>query len=285
MARLINGIRLFFTNPSLFAKRIFLEITSRPGGQRKILRKKINGVEFEFDFGFDPSIKLMYHEVYEVDIVDSLRRFLKPGDTFVDVGANIGYLSAVAAGVVGVRGAVHSFEPVPAYFSRLQAFSAANTKFKIVTNQCALGESETTSTIDITNLSNIGWNTLVPGMMSKATVRESISVPVMRLDRYLREQKLDQVAMIKIDTEGYEFPVLKGLSGFFEGGARRPVLMIEVAPSAYPFLGATLVELRDYLHRFGYSARSVHTAKAIDLTTLKETTNVLFLHSAHQGDD
>ena len=58
----------------------------------------------------------MYYGSYAVPIVETMKRTLRPGDTFLDVGANIGYLSAIAAGLVGVTGQVHCFEPVPDYF-------------------------------------------------------------------------------------------------------------------------------------------------------------------------
>jgi len=73
--------------------------------------KKINGVWFRFDFDLDPRIKKMYLGEYETETVETMKKLLRQGDVFIDVGANIGFLSAVAAGLVG--GQIHSFEPVP----------------------------------------------------------------------------------------------------------------------------------------------------------------------------
>jgi FkbM family methyltransferase len=281
MSRLANGVRLLLTNPVVFFKRIAVETTSRVRTQRDVKIKKSNGVTFEFDFAFDPSIKLMYHGIYEVDIVSALKKHLHEGDTFVDVGANIGYLSAVAAGLVGKPGQVHCFEPVPVYHSKLQSFAKANSSHTIIANQCALGENTSTATINVTNLANIGWNTLVPGMMSKDTVKQTIEVPVQRLDHYIRDKGLRQITMIKVDTEGFEFPVLKGLSEYLNNSNNRPVFMVEVAPSAYPLLGVTLLQLKEYMSQFGYRAHAVHRDQEIDLTSLHETTNVIFI--AHRN--
>ena len=282
MARLTNGVRLLLTNPVVFFKRIAVETASRIRTRHGISSKNINGVAFEFDFEFDPSIKLMYHGIYEVDIVNALRKYLHEGDTFIDVGANIGYLSAVAAGLVGTSGQVHCFEPVPLYHRKLQSFANANPRHTIVAHQYALGEQNSTASINITNLANIGWNTLVPGMMSRETVRQTVDVPVRRLDQYIRDNALAQVTLIKIDTEGFEFPVLKGLSGYLENAGNRPVFMVEVAPSAYPLLGATLFQLKEYMWQFGYRARDAHRGREIDVTALQETTNVLFISSQYQ---
>jgi len=104
------------------------------------------------------------------------------GDVFVDVGANIGYISAIALGLVGQSGVVHSFEPVPDYFMRLKNIPAANRGYRHIVNQCALGERDGSAKIAVTNTSNIGWNTMVPKFMSAETTKEKIEVPVKRLD-------------------------------------------------------------------------------------------------------
>jgi len=81
------------------------------------------GVSYEFDFSdtalldsfqhSQPAIKAMLHGSYEPTLRKVMRRHLTPGGVFVDAGANIGYISAVGASLVGPTGHVHSFEPVP----------------------------------------------------------------------------------------------------------------------------------------------------------------------------
>lgn len=263
------------SDPPVFFKRVFVELHSRLTAPSAPRREQRKGVTFEFDFGFDPSIKLMYHGIYETGIVDLFKRYLHEGDTFIDVGANIGYLSAVASGIVGKQGQVHSFEPVPRYFDRLKSFASMNPDRRIVANQLALGEAESTATINVTSLPNIGWNTLVPGMMNRENVGQSIEVPVRRLDAYIGQNGLQKIALIKIDTEGFEFPVLKGLSNYLANN--KPVFMVEVAPSAYPLLGVSLSQLKEYMSGLSYRAYAVHSGAEIDINTLQETTNVLFV--------
>ena len=64
--------------------------------------------------------RLMWAGAYERDLVALFKRYLKPGMTVVDVGANIGYFSVIAAGLVGDTGSVHAFEPFPECFNRLK---------------------------------------------------------------------------------------------------------------------------------------------------------------------
>lgn len=131
--------------------------------------------------------------------------------------------------------------------------------------------------MDITNLSNIGWATMVPGLMSDATRKGSIEVPVCRLDEYLGDKTLSEISLIKIDTEGYEFHVLRGSQNYFESTDHRPVTICEVAPSAYPLLESILENLSSYLKQYSYDSFDlIRNRVKIDITKLKNTTNVLF---------
>lgn len=269
---------LLASNPTLFLKYIAIETTRvflpLPKSPRY---KSINGVIFEFDFNYDPCMKQMYLGFYELFEMEIVKKNLREGDTFIDVGANVGYVTAVAAGRVGKTGQVHSFEPIPEYFQRLQELANINTKFKIVVNQCALGEDEGTETIYVTNLPNIGWNTMIRGFMSKETQKKSIQVPVIRLDKYIKEKKLSNIKLIKIDTEGFELFILKGLEGFFINTNSRPMILVEVAPGAYPLLGCQMSDLFDFMQKYSYLPFHIYdTDRKLEPTSLEKTTNILF---------
>jgi len=119
---------------------------------------------------------------------------------------------------------------------------------------------------------------MVPGFMKEQTIEQSIEVPVTTLTEYVEANALENIKMIKIDTEGFEYPVLKGLSGYFEKSTRRPAILCEIAPSAYPLLGYTLAELSKYMQDKGYCACSLLDPQSrTEITALQGTTNVLFL--------
>ena len=265
-------------DPHLLLRTLSARVRPPP---RAPLRKAVGGVIFEFDFSAGPLVRQMYYDLYEPETIHALRRLLQPGDTFVDAGANIGYISTVALGLVGPAGRVHSFEPVPAYFGRLQQVARTNRTYNLVVNPWALGDVPGTATIHINGAANIGWNTLVPGFMHEASRQDTREVPVRRLDTYLSEQGLTNVALIKIDTEGYELPILRGLSGYLDGPAPRPHIICEVAPAAYPLLGHTLADLAACLLAYGYCACTLgRDPAAVDVTRLTETTTVLLVPCA-----
>jgi FkbM family methyltransferase len=268
---------LLLSNPGLFWRKSVARVLPRvPLFPRSAVRN-IRGVRFQCDFALDPRVGDMFFSAYEPDEIAVLERFLKPGDVFVDVGANIGYLTAVGASLVGTAGEVHSFEPVPAYFARLQALCAANPGYAIRANAVALGESAGGAEITQSAPGNIGWNSMVPGMLSgEGHARHT--VPVKRLDEYLAGRGVARVALIKVDAEGFELPVLRGASGFLEAADPCPPILCEVAPGAYPLLGSKVGDLFEYLGRYGYAALDVENdSRPVTLESLQTTTNVLFV--------
>ena len=188
----------------------------------------------------DRNIRKMYFGCHELEVVSVMDRVLQKGDVFVDVGANIGYLSAYAAGIVGTSGQVHAFEPVPEYFDRLRSVSDANPDYDIKVNQCALGERSGNEEIAVTSRRNIGFNTMVPGMMGPERTRYSVKVPVARLDDYIQSHVPRKISLIKIDVEGFESLALKGLSKYFPTADPLPVIVCEIIPDTYPILEFSL---------------------------------------------
>ena len=276
-ARARKIVCLLKSNPRLFFWYVRYRTAPRCLLPRFPVYKRINGVLFEFDFGLDPVIKGMYFGCYEMEMIEAMKNLLKSGDVFIDVGANIGYLTAIGAGLVGKSGQVHSFEPVPEYFRRLEKMAMMNPDYRIVVNQCALGEKEGTGNICVAR-QNIGWNTMVPNFMKGGTLKETLRISIDRLDSYLEENAIEDVSLIKIDVEGFEFPVLKGLQVYFEKTSNRPAIICEVVPNAYSLLGRKLAELPEYIKEYGYSIFglvNMHARVKVDVMKLVRTTNVL----------
>jgi len=272
-----KAARLLASNPGLFSKMAAARIASHRRMPPLPARKQTNGIWFEYDAVHATSA--MYFGSYAIALIDLMQRFLRPGDTFLDVGANIGYLSAVGAGLVSKSGQVHSFEPIPTYFRRLLRLAELNPEYTIVANPCAGGDKEGTAQADVST--EPGENTLVPNFTSKESVKERVEVSVIRLDDYIENKRLTNITLIKIDTEGFEFPVLLGLRKFFERFERLPVILCEVDPRAFAPLGYKPSDLVEYMARFGYQARQVISpSRAVDAAALTHVDDVLFLPPA-----
>ena len=263
--------------PAVFFKKASANILL-PFFRNDACEISVNGALFKIEPALGPMMKEMRYGVYELELTSLLKKYIRKGDVCVDVGANIGYISAFMLGLVGKSGAVHSFEPVPEYYDRLVEVKRNNVELSLNVNTVALGETEGTYQICVSGRSNIGWNTLVPGFMSEDAVEKKIDIPVKRLDDYLTENDISSVRLIKIDTEGFELPVLKGLEKYLNTCTMLPILIVEIAPTAYPKLNRSLDELADYTENFGYEAVDVTTRRHIDLRTLQTTTNVVLLN-------
>jgi len=113
--------------------------------------------------------------------------------------------------------------------------------------------------------------------MHDAEVAESFQVNVVRLDDYLEQRKVERVDVLKIDVEGFELPVLRGMSRFLARTPYHPAILCEVACAAYPKLGISLSDLEDFMSSNRYQAYDPINRKPITISELRGTTNVLFL--------
>lgn len=125
-------------------------------------------------------------------------RFVRPGETVLDIGANIGLVSLRLAKRIGPEGTVHAFEPNPAVAGRLSAALEASGISNVRLHQVALGAQEGTLKLSVPE-GNAGAASLLSG--------QGFDVPVKRLDDFNLTP-----SFVKIDVEGFEEQVLRGFS-------------------------------------------------------------------------
>jgi FkbM family methyltransferase len=135
----------------------------------------------------------------------TLRQLINPGDTVIEVGANIGSHTVGLAKRVGPQGRVIAFEPQRACFSLLQSQIALNELSNILAFNWGVGEKTATfyaRRIDYAKPGNFGGVTL-----ADAPSPQHEAVAVIRLDDHYRDIK---VHLMKIDVEGMEGQVIDG---------------------------------------------------------------------------
>ena len=241
--------------------------------------RTINGtVRFEhlwLPFLDEGDFRAMLTQSYDIILCDYLKRNLKPGDIVLDAGANVGYISAVAASYVGASGEVHAFEPLAECFARLERLRELNPGLQLFFNNVALGEVNGVLPIAYNPQGDSRNATLVPGKQSEVT-RE---VPVKRLDEYIRAKisSPERISLIKIDVEGFEYSVLRGLSEFFRKTSSRPLIVCEVKPWELKRLGATPDDFEQYMREFGYRAyRITHDDTPVSMSGLTDMEILVF---------
>lgn len=270
---------LLAKRPGLFCRVMLGKINSVRPMPPLPVQRRIGSVLFEYDQADYRGTAPMYFGSYAPLVVAAMKRHLKPGDVFFDVGANIGYLSAVAADLVGPSGEVHAFEPVPVYFERLQRLAELNPAHKIVANCAGASDAIGMGTISVTR--EPGQNTMVPAYKKAPEVVATLGVPTMRLDAYIESRKIHRVSVIKIDAEGFELPVLRGLQNFLDSTGELPAIICEISPRAYPLMGLSLKELRKFMARIGYCAFDLIDDRApVNIEKITQVEDVLFLAEA-----
>ena len=177
------------------------------------------------------SEKYYWLGTHERHVQDALSRVLEPGMRFWDIGTHIGFITLIAAKLVGESGSVTAFEPMPDTRARLKRSIAANHFANINVRECAIADSAGTRMLCPPTAAGTtgaetpeGWTpmwTLVPDRAGD----DGVSVECLRLDDIFEQDGPPDV--IKIDAEGAEFAVLAGGSRLFE--AQKPMLIIEMS--------------------------------------------------------
>ncbi len=164
-----------------------------------------------------------------------MRRLLKRGGGFLDVGANLGYYTRLAAHLVGPTGRVIAFEPVPETFQLLRL----NTReFEyVVAEQCAVADVR--ATVEFYVHRSGDQSSLFPTTGARKT-----TVPTRPLDDWT--ERLPRCEMIKMDIEGGEMAALLGARKILE--RCKPLVYFEYAPETIGMTGATI---SDYERLFG----------------------------------
>lgn len=170
------------------------------------------------DMGVSPSIAVLgWHELRTTEFFLDL---LHEGSTVIDVGANVGYFTLLAAKLVGDSGTVLAFEPEPTCFSLLSRSVQKNGFRNVKPFPQCVSDIDGEQTLHLSVTRNKGLHSI-----SRDLGGQTIRVPSTRLDTIGKAQGLRSVDLLKIDAEGAEPEVLKGAAHLLESGKVRNVIM------------------------------------------------------------
>jgi FkbM family methyltransferase len=176
---------------------------------------------FGYEMNLDLSRKVqrdVYIGNYERAETRLVRSFLKSGMTVMDIGANIGYYTALAARMVGADGRVLAVEPYQPNFIRLDWWIRNNNVGQVRAFDFALGAAPATA-----QMYSAFANTGAPVMVARDQPSVAV-VEVRTLDSCLDEWKLDRVDFLKLDVDGSETAVLAGACGTLAAHKIRAIL-------------------------------------------------------------
>lgn len=178
--------------------------------------------------------------VWEPHLTHWLRQRLKPGDDFVDVGANIGYFSVLGSSLVGPNGKVVAVEASPTSHRRLLEHGRMNGCANLRAVNAAASDKDGTLKLVQASTRNVGAASAVPYSGPAESVFEVDARPLTRL---LSAEELEQARVIKIDVEGAEGAVVRGLRSAFDRLRPDVEVVVEVTPERMRALGDSAEEL------------------------------------------
>jgi FkbM family methyltransferase len=188
---------------------------------------------------------ILVGRVFDPCVTEALHRLIDPGETVLDAGANVGYMTSLAAVRAGPSGRVLSFEPHPDVFALLErnvaSWSGRSDVATVEPRRVALSDRAGRGRLLAGEAfaANMGLATLTNG--SHDDEAHSYEVELQRLD-----ELLDGVAVgvLKIDVEGHEAGVLRGASGLLERRLVRDIVFED--HDTYPSEATELVESAGY---------------------------------------
>jgi FkbM family methyltransferase len=209
--------------------------------------KTINGITYELDLREVIDSSLYFTSTYEVKIDRLFEKYVKPGSTVVDIGANIGLHTLRSALLTGEKGKVLAIEPSAWAIKKLQRNLELNPELSriIEIRHNALGENAEKS-ISLGFQSSYRLN-------GKNEIYSEV-VDVLTLDSIAEQDSLQSVDFIKIDVDGHELHILRGAKNMLS--ISKPVLVVEFTPSYSASYLDELTAIEQHLRSLGYSVFS-----------------------------
>jgi FkbM family methyltransferase len=212
---------------------------------------------------------------YEKDELDRVVALLRPGDTVLDVGANLGfYTLTLARRVPGL--ALHAFEPIPRTFAALERHLALNG---VAAKAYPFGFSDEAAEKTFYFYPEDSVNASAANLTGGANVAE-VRCRVERLDDFVRREKVVP-DFVKCDVEGAELLVFKG--GLETLGRHRPAILTEMLRKWSAPFGYHPNEIIELLAGLGYRCFTLRSGELVPFARMDESTvetNFFFLHPA-----
>ena len=211
---------------------------------------KLGGSVFKCDLRDSIAREVCFTGRYEPQETALVRAILQPGMSFVDVGANWGYFTLVAAHLVGKRGRVVSLEPDPRLFAVLQETVTRNELGQVTPLQVAAADAQ--GMLTLAGYDETGGNFGVSRIVNNpGTQGGSFRVHSDSLDHILDEQNLDSIDLMKMDIEGAE---ALAIAGFGKCLTKKRVkrLLLELHPGQLPEFGCSAAAIIQSLQGAAY---------------------------------
>lgn len=250
-------VRRFVSRTGLPGRYVLAETAAKVLAPRtKVVEGHLGRYRLTYNFN-DLIQRQIYFGLYDRPETELLNRILKPGDFFLDIGANVGYYSLVASQIVGPYGRVHAFEPICENVRVLEQTIVDNGISNIIVNPIAVGAQSGHLDLFVPpkDIGNSGWASVAPSeRRSRAVTVEKVAI-----DDYLEDKPPQSIRLVKMDIEGGELDALLGMAKLLRR-TDAPDLICEVNPFLLKKLGLHPGSLVRLLDTHGYSLYEIASA-------------------------
>jgi len=197
-------------------------LLNRLRGRDTVMDLEFQGLAFRLVVTTRREVRRARELDHETELLGRLREIIRPGDTLYDVGANIGLISLLTAlHPSGASARIHSFEPEPRNFAHLQRNLELNgLGDRVRAHAVALGAEKGEAVLHVRGAEGEGRHSIATDKGSSGSIR----VPLTTADEFARSVG-EPPDIVKIDVEGAEGQVLRGMENLLESGRPRELLL------------------------------------------------------------
>lgn len=220
------------------------------------VRQRADGMQMDLDTRQVIDWAVCFRGSYEPHLGPVFRAVLPRGGVAVDIGANVGVHSLTLARIVGKQGHVFAYEPNPDIYAKLIRNIGLNDLNQVTCFDTALGEAPGIVQLRVPRSdTEEAGNPGLASVMALDTAHDVVDVSVEPLDSLLRRSLLTRLDLIKIDVQGYEPFVFRGMQEILE--RLKPAVIFEYEDWAWKKSGGDLGEVSRMLLAAGYGLWSL----------------------------
>lgn len=279
----VNNILYFFT---FFLIALLRLVLSLPIPQKiklviYVLIKKIvfspllinswneNGIKVKNRYGFymqlDPrqhvERTILFFGEWEPDITRQMIDRIKPGDIVIDIGANVGYYTLLAAKMVGPKGKVYAVEASPKTLKKLRTNIKCNDFKNIEILPYGAWNCNTEKTF-YCNILNLGVSSIAQLQPVQNGYYEAETIEMRRIEELIPKDEYSAVSLIKMDVEGSEFYALEGLSSILS--QKNISVFLEYNPMLLEKLDIAGIDLFQLLKKYEFTLYSLNNDYSVN---------------------
>lgn len=203
--------------------------------------------------------KIIEGEEHDPEVKRMIDEQLRNGGDYIDIGANIGYFVSMAAAKKNVK--VFAFEPSVRERERLEENIKLNNFKNVNVFSLALSDKPQTLKLSIARDWNPGLNSFVNNLKEEEV--ESIDVECKTFDSVFENEDLSKIKLIKIDVEGYELTVLKGMIKSMPS-LNSAKFVIEITTKFLKMANCTKEDIYNFFSEYGFKGEKGMSEKAYD---------------------